>query len=163
MAIYILNGTDKELNVPGRYASVKNNGTETVYASSTPNLDLEAAEVVPIQAGESVVVRDCKKKLYVRGSGQIAVISGNEPFNFFKSTPKKGVFTGLPMGIDILEPIKFKVSGSDEAFEGLIMDFDIIGTEQAEPKALSGLTMKLDFCPVGNYVINPVLMEGKKT
>lgn len=83
MAIYNLDGTDKEISVLGRYASVKNNGDETVYASSTPDLDLEAAEVVPIQAGESVVVRDCKKKLYVRGSGQIAVADGNEPFNFF--------------------------------------------------------------------------------
>ena len=90
MAIYNLDGTDKEISVQGRYASVKNNGTETVYASSTPDLDLEAAEVVPIQAGESVVVRDCKKKLYVRGSGQIAVVSANMLYNFFSSPPKNG-------------------------------------------------------------------------
>ena len=88
MAIYTLTGTDKEIRVQGRYASVKNNGTETVYASSTPDLELNAAEVVPIQAGESVIVRDCRKKLYVRGSGQIAVVSGNEPVNFFKPAPK---------------------------------------------------------------------------
>ena len=88
MAIYTLTGTDKEISVQGRYASVKNNGTETVYASSAPDLDLNAAEVVPIQAGESVIVRDCRKKLYVRGSGQIAVVSGNEPVNFFKPAPK---------------------------------------------------------------------------
>ena len=88
MAIYTLTGTDKEISVQGRYASVKNNGTETVYASSAPDLELNAAEVVPIQAGESVIVRDCRKKLYVRGSGQIAVVSGNEPVNFFKPAPK---------------------------------------------------------------------------
>ncbi len=88
MAIYTLDGTDKEIRVQGRYASVKNNGTETVYASSTPDLELNAADVVSIQAGESVIVRDCRKKLYVRGSGQIAVVSGNEPVNFFKPAPK---------------------------------------------------------------------------
>ncbi len=88
MAIYTLNGTDKEIRVQGRYASVKNNGTETVYASSAPDLEPNAADVVPIQAGESVIVRDCRKKLYVRGSGQIAVVSGNEPVNFFKPAPK---------------------------------------------------------------------------
>ena len=96
MAIYTLDGTDKEINVLGRYSSVKNNGSGTVYASSTPDLDnLEAPDIVPVQPGESVVVRDCKKKLYIRGSGQIAVESGNEPFNFFKSAPKKGGGDGL--------------------------------------------------------------------
>lgn len=163
MAIYTLDGTDKEISVQGRYASVKNNGVKTIYASSTPDLDLEAPDIVPIQAGESVIVRDCKKKLYVRGNGQIAVISGNEPVNFFKSAPKKGDGTGMAMGIDILEPVKFKGSGADEAFEGRIMDFDVIGAEQTEPKALSGLKMKLNFCPTGNYVIDPVLMEGETT
>ena len=90
MAIYTLNGTDKEIPVQGRYASVKNNGSGTVYASSKPDLELNAAEVVPIQSGESVIVRDCKKKLYVKGSGQIAIVSGNEPVNFFKPAPKGG-------------------------------------------------------------------------
>lgn len=91
MAIYILDGNDKEINVLGRYASVKNNGDETVYASSTPDLDdLEASDIVPVQPGESAVVRDCNKKLFVRGSGQIAVVSGNQPFNFFKSAPNGG-------------------------------------------------------------------------
>lgn len=88
MAIYTLIGTDKENGVQGRYASVKNNGAETIYASSAPDLELNAAEVVPIQPGESVIVRDCRKKLYVRGSGEIAVVSGNEPVNFFNPTPK---------------------------------------------------------------------------
>ena len=88
MAIYTLIGTDKENGVQGRYASVKNNGAETIYASSAPDLELNAAEVVPIQPGESVIVRDCRKKLYVRGSGEIAVVSGNEPVNFFNPAPK---------------------------------------------------------------------------
>lgn len=89
MAIYTLDGTDKEINVLGRFASVKNNGNTTVYASSTPDLDdLKAPDIVPIVSGESAVVRDCKKKLYVRGNGQIAVVSGNQPFNFFKPAPK---------------------------------------------------------------------------
>lgn len=91
MAIYTLDGTDREIPVLGRYASVKNNGDGTVYASSTPDLDaLEAPGIVPIVSGESAVVRDCKKKLYVRGNGQIAVVSANQPFNFFESAPKGG-------------------------------------------------------------------------
>ncbi len=88
MAIYNLTVTDNEISVQGRYASVKNNGAETVYASSAPDLELNAPEVVPIQPGESVIVRDCRKKLYVRGSGEIAVVSGNEPVNFFRPAPK---------------------------------------------------------------------------
>ncbi len=99
MAIYTLNGTDKEIPVQGRYASVKNNGSGTVYASSKPDLELNAAEVVPIQSGESVIVRDCKKKLYVKGSGQIAIVSGNEPVNFFKPAPKGGSGGGSDEGI----------------------------------------------------------------
>ena len=100
MAIYTLDGTDKEISVLGRYVSVKNNGSGTVYASSTPDLDdLEASDIVPVQPGESAVVRDCRKKLYVRGTGEIAVVSGNEPFNFFKPAPKKGGGTGGGSGI----------------------------------------------------------------
>lgn len=90
MAIYTLTGETKEINVLGRYASVKNNGEETIYASCASDLSPEAPDVVPIQAGESVIVRDCRKKLYVRGSGQIAVVSANEPVNFFKPAPKGG-------------------------------------------------------------------------
>lgn len=90
MAIYTLTGETKEINVLGRYASVKNNGEETIYASCASDLSPEAPDVVPIQAGESVIVRDCRKKLYVSGSGLIAVVSGNEPVNFFKPAPKGG-------------------------------------------------------------------------
>lgn len=90
MAIYTLTGETKEINVLGRYASVKNNGEETIYASSSSDLSPEAPDVVPIQAGESVIVRDCRKKLYVSGSGLIAVVSGNDPVNFFKPAPKGG-------------------------------------------------------------------------
>lgn len=96
MAIYTLDGTNKEISVLGRYASVKNNGSGTVYASSTPNLVLGVPEVVPIQPGESAVVRDCRKKLYIKGNGEIAVESCNQPFNFF--TPSSGGGSGTGSG-----------------------------------------------------------------
>lgn len=90
MAIYVLDGSMKEIKVLGRFVSVKNNSGSIMYASSEPDLSPKAEKVLPVTAGESVTVPNCSKKVYVQGTGQVAIESSNYPYNFFNPPPKKG-------------------------------------------------------------------------
>lgn len=89
MAQYTLTGEEKEISVVGIYASIKNNSDNTMYAAASSGIDVASESVTPIQAGESTVIAaNNDKKVYVMGTGNIAVLSGNEKFNFFKPAPK---------------------------------------------------------------------------
>lgn len=86
--------------------------------------------------------------------------NGTEVIKLSAAGSTKGaVKSGMAMGIDILEPTKFKGPGTKEPFEGKLTDFEVIGSESSltDPQ---GQLMKMDFCPAGNYVENPVLMKG---
>lgn len=91
MAQYTLTGEEKEIAVIGIYASIKNNSDNVMYASASAQIDISSESVTPIQAGESTVIAsNNEKKVYVIGTGDIAILSGNEKFNFFKPAPKGG-------------------------------------------------------------------------
>lgn len=91
MAQYTLDGSEKKIKVLGLYASIKNNSGTVIYAGQQAGIDPSGTNVTPIQAGESVVIpANVDKCVYLLGTGDIAVISGNERFNFFKPAPKDG-------------------------------------------------------------------------
>lgn len=91
MAQYTLDGNEKKIELVGYYASIKNNSAATIYASQSAGIDPNGENVTPIQAGESVSIpTNADKCIYLLGSGKVAIISGNEWQNFFKSAPAQG-------------------------------------------------------------------------
>lgn len=91
MAQYTLDGNEKKIEVLGIYASIKNNSDIAMYASSVSNIDPTGENVTPIQPGESVVIpANNERAVFVLGTGDTAVLSGNKEFNFFKPAPKGG-------------------------------------------------------------------------
>ena len=93
MAQYTLDGNEKKIEVLGIYASIKNNSDAVMYASGTSSIDPAGENVTPIQPGESVVIpANNERAVFVLGTGDAAVLSGNKEFNFFKPAPKGGAF-----------------------------------------------------------------------
>ena len=91
MAQYTLDGNEKKIEVLGIYASIKNNSDAVMYASGTSSIDPAGENVTPIQPGESVVIpANNERAVFVLGTGDAAVLSGNKEFNFFKPAPKGG-------------------------------------------------------------------------
>lgn len=81
---FTLNGNEKKIDVTGMYTSVKNNSGTIVYISNEPNIDAAGTSCTPIQPNESLMISTLRKKFYIKGTGDIAVVSGNQPVNFFK-------------------------------------------------------------------------------
>lgn len=91
MAQTTLNGSEKEIETIGIYASIKNNADSTVYVSAIKGVDPSDGNATPIQPGESICIPTSReKKFYILGTGDIAFISGNEALNFFKPAPRGG-------------------------------------------------------------------------
>ena len=91
MAQFTLDGSEKKIKVLGLYASIKNNSGTVIYAGQHAGLDPSATNVTPIQAGESISIpANADKYIYLLGTGDVAIISGNEWVNFFKPAPKGG-------------------------------------------------------------------------
>lgn len=144
MAIYVLDGVDKGIDVLGCYVSIKNNSGSVVYASPESDLNPEANKVIPIMSGESVVVRDCNKKVYVRGIGQIAIVDSNEPFNFFR-------------------PARIENSGSGES--GITQQHldNTLKLYATNAKVDEGLKNKVDFIEGMSLSTNNYTNEDKQT
>lgn len=91
MAQETLNGIEKTIETIGIYASIKNNSDTTIYVSTVPGIDPSSINSTPVQPGESLCMpTNREKKFYVLGTGDIAFLSSNEAFNFFKPAPKVG-------------------------------------------------------------------------
>lgn len=76
-------------NIGNNYANVLNRGSVENYVSAFPDIVADSDGVVPVLAGQSVVVQ-INGSLYASGNGKITVIGCDEPINFFKSAPVSG-------------------------------------------------------------------------
>ena len=95
MAQYTLDGKEKKIGVLGIYASIKNNSDVVMYGSAMSGIDPAGENVTPIQPGESVVIpSNNDRAVFLLGTGDAAVLSGNKEFNFFKPAPKGGGGSG---------------------------------------------------------------------
>lgn len=95
MAQYTLDGKEKKIGVLGIYASIKNNSDAVMYGSAMSGIDPAGENVTPIQPGESVVIpSNNDRAVFLLGTGDAAVLSGNKEFNFFKPAPKGGGGSG---------------------------------------------------------------------
>lgn len=103
---FTLNGNEKKIDVTGMYTSVKNNSGTIVYISNEPNIDAAGTSCTPIQPNESLMISTLRKKFYIKGTGDIAVVSGNQPVNFFK--PAGASSGGSSGGGQYLEYLQLK-------------------------------------------------------
>lgn len=66
-----------------------------MYGSAMSGIDPAGENVTPIQPGESVVIpSNNDRAVFLLGTGDAAVLSGNKEFNFFKPAPKGGGGSG---------------------------------------------------------------------
>lgn len=85
-----LGGTEQEIKITGRNCDIRNDGAETIYASTKPNITAGADDVLSVPAGQAARLRCVKGSVYMLGTG-VAVICGHD-FNeqVFKCAPAGG-------------------------------------------------------------------------
>lgn len=83
-----LNGTTLQVTgLKGRNCCIVNHGADVVYVNNTNALTKNAAGVVEIHPGESVVYPDSGSSLWFNGTGNIGLIASDYTDNFFRNSP----------------------------------------------------------------------------
>ena len=91
-----LTGTEVAVSgLKGRNAAIRNDGTSVVYASTKPDISASSDGVLTVPAGQSAVLYDLKDKLYILGTGQVMVVTGDHNENPFKTSTSTGGSSGV--------------------------------------------------------------------
>ena len=85
-----LTGSEAAVKVGGGNSEIKNNGTETIYASAASGIVAGADGVVSIPAGASVTVTDTRGTVYILGTGSAEVVGKDFAAPVFKSAATSG-------------------------------------------------------------------------
>ena len=85
-----LTGSEVAVKVGGGNAEIRNNGTETLYASASSGIVAGADGVVSIPAGSSVTVTDTCGTVYILGTGSAEVVGKDFVASVFKSAASSG-------------------------------------------------------------------------
>ena len=85
-----LTGSEAAVKVGGGNSEVKNNGTDTIYASASNGIVAGADGVVSIPAGASVTVTDTRGTVYILGSGSVEVVGKDFVAPVFKTAAAAG-------------------------------------------------------------------------
>lgn len=85
-----LTGSEVAVKVGGGNSEIKNNGTETIYASAASGIVAGADGVVSIPAGASVTVIDTRGTIYILGTGSVEVVGKDFVAPVFKSAATSG-------------------------------------------------------------------------
>ena len=85
-----LTGSEVAIKVGGGNSEIRNNGTETIYASAASGIVAGADGVVSIPAGASVTVRDTRGTVYILGTGSVEVVGKDDAIPVFKSAAAAG-------------------------------------------------------------------------
>lgn len=85
-----LTGSEAAVKVGGGNSEIKNNGTETIYASASNGIVAGADGVVSIPAGSSVTVRDTRGTVYILGTGSVEVVGKDDTVPVFKTAATSG-------------------------------------------------------------------------
>lgn len=85
-----LTGAEVAVKVGGGNSEIKNNGTETIYASATSGIVAGADGVVSIPAGASVTVTDTRGTVYILGTGSVEVVGKDFVAPVFKTAASSG-------------------------------------------------------------------------
>lgn len=78
-----LTGTEMQVSdVSGGFCSIKNRGSEVLYASAYPDIVADADKVLPIDPGESALLDIENKCVYLLGTGKVSLVGSTSPVNF---------------------------------------------------------------------------------
>lgn len=84
-----LSGDEIEVKISGQNCDIRNDGTDTIYASTMPNIVAGADGVISIPAGGTFFMEDVFGKVYIKGSGA-ATLVGTDSHPVFKSAAAGG-------------------------------------------------------------------------
>ena len=85
-----LTGSEVAVKVGGGNSEIRNNGTETIYASASSGIVAGADGVVSIPTGSSVTVRDTCGTVYILGTGSVEVVGKDDAVPVFKPAASSG-------------------------------------------------------------------------
>ena len=85
-----LTGSEVAVKVGGGNSEIRNNGTETIYASASSGIVAGADGVVSIPAGASVTVTDTRGTVYILGTGSVEVVGKDFVAPVFKTAATSG-------------------------------------------------------------------------
>lgn len=72
-----LNGSETEVKLFGQSCDIRNDGSDTLYASRKPGIIAGADGVMSIPAGSSAKLLDCCGKLYLLGTGSALCVGSD--------------------------------------------------------------------------------------
>lgn len=85
-----LNGAETKVEIAGQNCAVRNDGTETVYASRRTGIIAGADGVLAVPAGQSAVLRDTCGTLYLLGTGSVQLVGADYDSLPFKTVSATG-------------------------------------------------------------------------
>lgn len=85
-----LNGAEIKVEIAGQNCAVRNDGTETVYASRRTGIIAGADGVLAVPAGQSAVLRDTCGTLYLLGTGSVQLVGADYDSLPFKTVSASG-------------------------------------------------------------------------
>ena len=86
-----LTGTEISLNgVKGRYAAIRNDSTDIMYAACESGITAGADGVLSIPAGQSAVLSDVSGLICLMGTGSAMIVTSDDSANPFKASAQSG-------------------------------------------------------------------------
>jgi len=85
-----LTGTEQEIRLSGQNCDIRNDGTDTVYASGEPNITAGADGVMSIPSGQAAKLLGCNGTLYLLGTGSVQLCGNDYAVQVFKCAPAGG-------------------------------------------------------------------------
>jgi len=85
-----LTGTEQEIRLSGQNCDIRNDGTDTVYASGEPNITAGADGVMSLPAGQAVQIRGFGGVMYLLGTGSVQICGHDFQTPVFKCAPAGG-------------------------------------------------------------------------
>lgn len=85
-----LNGAEIKVEIAGQNCAVRNDGTDTVYASRTAGVAAGADGVLAVPAGQSAVLRDTCGALFLLGTGSVQLVGADYDSVPFKTVSASG-------------------------------------------------------------------------
>lgn len=85
-----LTGTEQEIRLSGQNCDIRNDGTDTVYASGEPNITAGADGVMSIPSGQAAKLLGCNGTLYLLGTGSVQLCGNDYAEQVFKCAPAGG-------------------------------------------------------------------------
>ena len=86
----VLTGTEQEIRLSGQNCDIRNDGTDTVYASGEANITAGADGVMSLPAGQAVQIHDFGGVMYLLGTGSVQICGHDYQTPVFKCATTGG-------------------------------------------------------------------------